>query len=107
MQAAKAAPSSAHWKVAPAGVDVKLKLALVLVVDAAGDEVIVVSGGIGAVMVHVKDAGVGSVPAPSTARTWNVWLPSASAVYARGLVQAANAATRRARTGRSRPPAST
>ena len=38
-------PSSAHSNVAPAGVEVKLKLALVLVVDVAGDEVIVVSGG--------------------------------------------------------------
>ena len=44
-QAAKAAPSSAHSNVAPDGVDVKLKLALVLVVDAVGDDVMVVSGG--------------------------------------------------------------
>jgi hypothetical protein len=79
---ANAAPSSAHWNVAPAGVDVNVKLALVLVVEAAGDDVIVVSGGVGmvAVIVQVNDAGVGSVPPALTARTWNVWLPSASAV---------------------------
>ena len=74
------AASSAHSNVAPAGFDVKLKLALVLVVDAGGDEVIVVSGGTGAVIVQLKVAGVGSVPAALTARTWNVWPPSASDV---------------------------
>ena len=75
----KAEPSSAHSNVAPAGVDAKLKLALVLVVDAAGADVMVVSGGVGAVIVHVKEAGLGSVPDALTARTWNVWLPTASA----------------------------
>ena len=76
VQTAKAPASSAHSNVAPAGFDVKLKLALVLDVDAGGDDVIVVSGGTGAVIVQVKDAGVGSVPAALTARTWNVWVPS-------------------------------
>ena len=79
MQVVNAAPSSAHWKVAPAGIDVKLKLAFVLVVDAAGEDVMVVSGGTGAVIVQEYAAGDGSVPAPLTARTWNVWPPSASA----------------------------
>src|SRR5438128_7044753 len=44
-------------------------------------------------MVHVKLAGVAStLPAGSVARTWKVWLPSASALWLCGLVQAANAA---------------
>jgi hypothetical protein len=59
---------------------VKLKLALVLVVEDAGDEVIVVSAAVGAVIIQVNDAGVASVPPAFAARTWKVWLPSASAV---------------------------
>ena len=72
----KAVPSREHSNVAPEGVEIKLKLALVLVVDVAGDAVMVVSGWVP--IVHVKDAGVGSVPNVAlTARTWNVCVPSA------------------------------
>ena len=46
VQAAKAAPSSEHWKVEPALLEVKLKLALVWFVVAGGLAVIVVSGGV-------------------------------------------------------------
>src|SRR5262249_18187600 len=49
-----------------------------------------------AMIVHVEDAGDGSVPTALTARTWNVWLPSARLEYACGLVHAANAAPSRA-----------
>jgi hypothetical protein len=77
VHAAKATPSSEHSNVAPVGVDVKLKLALVLVLAAVGDAVMVVSDG---VTVNVNVAGVGSVPAVFTARTWNVWLPPVSPV---------------------------
>jgi hypothetical protein len=66
--------------------------ALVLVVEAGGVDVSVVSGGV-VVMSHVKDAGVGSVPLVLwVARTWKVWLPAARPVYDRGDVQVANAA---------------
>ena len=62
-------------------VAVKENDALVLVVLAGGEDVIVVSGG-GAVaveIVHVRVAGVGSTfPATSTARTSNVCVPTAS-----------------------------
>src|SRR5262249_49391842 len=85
-----AAASSAHSNVAPVGVDVKVKLALVLVVEAAGVDVSVVSGG--AVRIdHVNEAGDESVPVALTARTWNVWLPTASDAYACGDVHAAKA----------------
>src|SRR6185436_10252280 len=86
VQVANAAASSAHWNVAPVGVDVNVKVALVLVVDAAGDDVIVVSGA--EVIVQVNEAGEGSVPAPLTARTRKLWLPAASPEYACGLVHA-------------------
>ena len=86
VQVANAAASSAHWNVAPVGVDVNVKVALVLVVDNAGDEVIVVSGG--AVIVQVNEAGEGSVPATLTARTRKLWLLAPSAEYAWGLVHA-------------------
>src|SRR6185369_16391015 len=44
--------------------------------------------------VQVAVAGVGSMlPAPSIARTWNVWLPSVSALSVAGELQAANAAS--------------
>ena len=46
MQAVKALPSRLQPKVLPASVDVKLKIALVLFVNAAGLEVILVPGGL-------------------------------------------------------------
>jgi adenine deaminase len=80
VQAAKTPASSLHSKVLLASVDVKLKLALVLLVVAAGLAVIVVSGAVVS-MVQVKLAGVASVlPTASVARTWKVWLPTARAV---------------------------
>ena len=59
-------------KVLFASVDVKLKLALVLVVVAGGFDVMLVSGGVRSI-VQLKLAGVGSVLfAGSVARTWKV-----------------------------------
>ena len=76
MHEAKVALSKLHAKVLPDSVDVKLKLALVLVVDDEGLALIVVSGGVVS-MVQEKLAGVESVlPAASVARTWKVWLPA-------------------------------
>ena len=90
---AKPPPSSAHSNVAPAGVDVNAKLGRSCSSSTRrAPDVIVVSGGTGAVIVQVKLAGVASVPNPLTARTWNVWLPTARPVYDLGVVQAANAA---------------
>ena len=76
MQAAKAPPSRLHWKLDPASVEVKLKLAEVEFVTAGGADVIVVSGAVKSI-VHVWLAGTASMfPAESIARTWNVWLPA-------------------------------
>ena len=80
MQAAKAPASSLHSKVLLASVDVKLKLALVLLSIAGGLAVMLVSGAVVSI-VQVKLAGVGSVlPTASIARTWKVWLPVVSAL---------------------------
>jgi len=46
VQAAKAAPSSEHWKVEGLSLDVKPKLALVELLGLVGLELIVVSGGV-------------------------------------------------------------
>jgi hypothetical protein len=77
-QLAKAAPSSAHWKVEPVSVAVKEKLALVDVVGLAGFAVIVVSGAAVSI-VQVLDAAAPVLPAASVALTWKVCEPSASA----------------------------
>ena len=56
----------------PVSEDVKVKLALVLLVNAAGFPVIVVTGGVVSI-VQEKLAGVESVlPAASVARTWKM-----------------------------------
>ena len=79
MQAAKLPPSSLHSKLAtpvPASVPLKPKLAELELVGSYGLLSIVVSGAAVSI-VHVNEAGVGStLPAPSIARTWKVWLPS-------------------------------
>ena len=87
MQAANAPAFSEHSNVAPAGAEVNANVADVLVVVAAGVDVSAVSGG-GGLMVHANAAGVASVPASLTARTVNVWLPSASVGYVCGVVHA-------------------
>ncbi len=75
MHAAQAPPSSRHSNVAPPGAE-KSKLALWLLVGVVGALSICVFGATVST-VQVKLAGVGSVfPAPSVARTWNVWAPS-------------------------------
>ena len=83
MHGAKAEPSSAHANVELGSLDEKLKVALVLVVVAGGAPLpIVVCGGVvsdGGWIVQLWLAGVASVfPAESVARTWKVWLPTAS-----------------------------
>jgi hypothetical protein len=90
----KAAPSSAHWKLEPVSVEVKLKLALVLVLGFAGEALIDVSGAVVSTLtVHECEAGVAStLPAASRARTWNVCGPFARPLYVCGLVHAVNAA---------------
>ncbi len=80
VHAEKPAPSRRHSKVDPGSFDPRSKVALAEDVFAGGsvgpiDE----TGGVVSI-VHVYEAGVGSVfPAVSVARTWNVWLPSARA----------------------------
>ena len=92
VQAAKAAPSSEHWKLEPVSVELKLKLGPVELDGLDGVDVIVVSGAVSSI-VHVYVAGVGSVfPTASVARTWKVCEPAARLLKLRGLVQAANAA---------------
>jgi hypothetical protein len=78
VQAAKAAPSSAHWKVAPASL-VKLKLAALLLLGSVGEAVIVAVGPAVAI-VHVKLAAAPVLPAASVAFTWKVCEPSATLV---------------------------
>ena len=88
---ANAEPSRLHSNV-PASVEVNANVAEFEFEEAAGAEVIVVSGAVVSI-VQVKLAGVGStVAATSTARTWKVWLPSDSPANTRGVVHAANAA---------------
>ena len=66
-------------KVDPLFVDVKLKLADVVVTVPDGPAVIVVSGGVTTVQLWL--AGVASIfPAISVARTWKVCEPSARAM---------------------------
>jgi hypothetical protein len=91
VQDAKAPPSSLHSNVEPASVEVNANAALVWLVGLAGALVMLVFGAVRST-VHVTWAGDASTfPAWSTARTRNVWLPSASALYVVGEVQAANA----------------
>jgi len=79
VQVAKAAPSRLQVKVDPFFVDVKLKLAEVLVTVPDGPAVIFVSGG--AATVQLWLAGVAStLPVASVARTWKVCEPSAKAL---------------------------
>jgi hypothetical protein len=88
--------SRAHSNVAVASGEVKLKLAVVALVVAAGLAVMLVSGATVST-VHVKLAGVPSTfPAASLARTLNVCEPSTSVEYGFGLVQAVNAGVSRA-----------
>ena len=71
VQVVKAEPSKLQVKVDPLIVDVKLKLAEVLVTVPEGPAVIVVSGGTTTVQLWV--AGVAStLPAASVACTWKV-----------------------------------
>ena len=74
-----AAPSRLHVKVDPLMVDVKLKLAEVVVTVPEGPAVIVVSGGTTTVQLWL--AGVAStLPAVSVAWTWKVCAPAARTV---------------------------
>ena len=73
MQAAKPVPSNWHWKLLPASLEVKLKLALLLLLGLVGAAVMLVSGGVGS-GVTVKVRGL-EVPPPGpglTTVTWSV-----------------------------------
>src|SRR3954471_9451804 len=85
-----------HWNVEPDSVDANAKLADAELTVPLGPDEIDVSGAVvstGVVTtVHVRVAGEASVlPAPSVARTSNVWEPSARPEYALGDVHAAYA----------------
>ena len=76
MQAAKAALSSEHSKLAVVSGELKLKLALEDVLGLLGEAVMLVSGAVVST-VQLKLAGVASTfPAASLARTWKVCEPS-------------------------------
>ena len=64
--------------VEPVMVEVKLKLAEVVITVPVGPAVIVVSGA--RLIVHVRLAGVGSVMPWAVAATWKVWDPFARLV---------------------------
>jgi hypothetical protein len=91
VHAAKAAPSSWHWKCAPASLEENVSRAWLPVTTAPA---IVVSGGVvswaGAPAVtKLVDAGVGStLPARSTARTASVCEPSGRPLKCAGLSHA-------------------
>ena len=96
VQAAKAAPSSAHWKVA-VSFAVKVKLGVDTLLGLVGLLLMVVSGGVvsGTVvfMTHVYDSGVASTfPDPSVALTWKLCDPSGSDGVVNGVIQPAKAA---------------
>ena len=75
----KAAPSRLQVKVDPLIVDVKLKLADVVITVPEGPAVMLVSGGTTTVQLWL--AGVASrLPAVSVAWTWKVCAPPASTV---------------------------
>src|SRR3989442_1300322 len=89
-QLAKAAPSSAQVKVAPASEE-KLKLGAFELLGLVGLAVIEAVGAVVSI-VHVYEAAAPVLPAPSVALTWKVCEPSATLVYAFGEEQLANAA---------------
>ena len=75
-----AAPSSEHWNVEPASVDVYVNAADVELKEPLGPPVMVVSGGAVLTMnVRVVTGGFGN--AASAARTENVYGPSARSAY--------------------------
>jgi hypothetical protein len=76
VQATKAPPSSAHWKLTPPSLALKASDALALALGSGGACVIVVAG---ASVSTVQDALAAApvLPAGSVARTETVWRPSA------------------------------
>src|SRR5207244_3451091 len=91
VQAAKAAASSLHSKLAPLSGELKLMLGAAVL--SAGPLLMIVSGAVRST-VQVTVAGLASMlPAASLARTWKVCEePSTRPLSAVGLVQAAKAA---------------
>jgi hypothetical protein len=81
-------PSNRHWKLLPDFVDVNENVAEVCNVEPLGPAVIVVSGGVVSTT-QVNDAGEAStLPAESTARTWNVCDALDRPAYVLGVEQA-------------------
>ena len=70
-----------------------MKLAVVELTYAAIVEAVMVGGVVS--IVHVREVAVPTLPAWSVARIWTVCEPSASAVYACGLVHATQPALSR------------
>jgi hypothetical protein len=88
VQLVKVVVSSAHWKLEPVSLEVKLKLAEVEVLGFAGEELIDVSGGVVSTLtVKLRATVAPGLPAVSVALTRKVWAPFASAGYVCGLVQ--------------------
>jgi hypothetical protein len=92
-QAAKAEPSSAHWKTAVVSGLEKVNVMPVALVRAGRSAVAVVSGGVVST-VHEKEAGVASLfPTASCAYTMKVWLPLVRPLTAAGEAQGAGVPT--------------
>ena len=85
-----APPSSKHSKATPGSLAVKVKLALVCVVEAGGVEVSVTVGAVvsGWTYRHATLAGFPTFPARSVARTENAWLPGTRPASTLGLAHA-------------------
>ena len=91
VQDAHAPPSRRHWNDVAPSEPTNAKVGVVSVLDAAGPEVIVVSGGVVST-VNPRLAGVASVfPCSSVARTSKVCAPSANAAVVVGDVHADHA----------------
>ena len=91
VQDAHAPPSRRHWNDVAPSEPTNAKVGVVSVLDAAGPEVIVVSGGVVST-VNPRLAGVASVfPCSSVARTSKVCAPSANAAVVVGELHADHA----------------
>src|ERR671915_2562138 len=90
VQAAKAAASTRHWKLAPASLE-NPNIGVESPVKPVGPESIVVCGAaVSTVIARLAAAPV--LPAASVARTSNVWAPSDNAAVVCGELHAANTA---------------
>jgi hypothetical protein len=77
VQGPKPAPSSWQRKLTPASLSENANVALAELLGSGGPESIVGAGGGSVSTVHERVTAALSLPAPSRAFTWKLWLPSA------------------------------